>query len=411
MNPWGRSEQKHTAGHFVWNRGARTPISRDWSLDRAVIHGLEACSWIGTCMAIHQGHLAKMPLRVWERKGSEATAIEHERDGILRTPNPDMEMEELLPLMAGHIMLAGDAVARVVPVTRGGQEVPDELWPANPDALLPVPAEPGNTGNGWIAHYEEREVGKAPVEVPREHVAHAVMFRHPQKPWVGWSALRAVRHAVDLDAQHVRWNSNLVRNEAAPAGVFTDKSIRNTKVLKEVRNAIKEAFSGPLNAREPLVLGADASYMPIGLPPKELDWIQSRNFTVGEIASAFWMLVARFQASAMTYENLRTAERYEVLNGSIPLARAIGMAFGRVLLTFEERRRGLFIGPDPSGIECLQDTFETASMSYERLVRNGVPKQTAASLVNLPVGELPFGERSYVHGSLVPEIHDVEAVL
>ncbi|MEO1278591.1 MAG: phage portal protein, partial [Planctomycetota bacterium] len=377
MNPWGRTEKKHTAGHFVWNRGARQPVSRDWSLDRAVVSGLEACSWVGICSAIHQGHLAKMPLRVFERQGSESTPVDHERDGILRTPNPDMEMEELLPFLGGHLMLAGDAVGRVVTVTRGGQEIPDEIWPANPDALRPVPAEPGQPG--WISHYEEREIGKAAVQVPREQVVHAIRFRHPQKPWVGWSALRMVAHAVDLDSQHVRWNANLVRNEAAPAGVFTDKTIRKTTTLKEVREAVKEAFSGPLHAREPLVLGADATYMPIGLPPKELDWIQSRNFTVGEIASAFWMLVARFQASAMTYDNLATAERYEVLNGSIPLAVAIGTALGRVLLTFEERRRGLFIGPDPSAIECLQETFEKASMSYERLVRNGVPKQTARS--------------------------------
>lgn len=397
-DPFAR-EGKSTGAQFVSAGQMGRPLrDRSWSLENAVASGYEACTWVYACGEILAKHVRSLHFRVFktDSAGDQKVIPGHDREHLIESPNKHMTRSELLHGAVIRMCLAGEDFWKIVTVG-GSKRIPAELWPMHGDQVDPVPDE-----SEWLARYDVRKKGRPKAEsIEPELVAHPKL-PHPTKPYRGMPPLRALAKVVDMDTRQVDWNRHLVDNDMAPSGFFYDPNIHNATQRKQAQAEVKAHFSGPLHAREPLVLSGGAKWVPLGITPRELDWIASRKFIVGEICTGMGLLTSRFVLDAQTYDNLATAVRYEWENGALPIAFLIADALTLRLLTREERAQGYSIRPDTSSVAVLKEDIHKAAETFERLVRNLVPPQTAASIVNLAVGDLPEGQSVWRAKNLVP---------
>lgn len=401
-DPFAR-EGKSTAVQWVPGGSFGYPLQRQWTLDNAVVHGFYASGWVYSCAMILANHVASVPWAVWETdsNGELHKLSGHWAEGLIEHPNGHQTRAFQMKLRTLHLCMGGNCLDKVIML----RSRPDELWALRPDSTFPIPDK-----KKWLSHWEVRpRDGGAKETLDPKVVVHG-QLPDPSDPYWGMSPLRAIGKVVDMDVSQVTWNRQLMENDAAPAGVFIDPAIQGEHDRKLVKAALKKKLSGPLHAREPLVLSKGAQWLPLGIPPKELDWIESRKFTVGEICTAYGLLTSRFLMDAATYNNLSTAIRYEWESGALPLCGLIGDGLALTLLPLEERRQGLKIRPDVSGVPVLRDDIHKAAESFDKFVRNMIPPQMAASMLDLPVGSIPGGDRSYRSSTLelVTEEGDME---
>lgn len=386
-------ESKSTATHFVPVGGMQKPVTRDWDFDNAVNHGYKASSWVYACADIIARHCSRFRWVVQEinDEGDWETRSDDDRSSLLSHPNDHWQGGQLVYFAALHLMLGGNALWRLV-MLRGE---PVEVWPMSLEGVEPIPH-----ARRWLSHYEVTPKGSSRVErVDPKLIIHA-QLPDPSNPYWGQSRLKAAGRVVDMDVTQVTWNRELVENDGVPSFVLVDPMIKTDAEMDLATEAVRKMFGGPANARTPAVLPGGAKVEHLGIPPRELDWIESRKFSAGEICAALGLLPSRFITEAQTFANLQAAIRYEVEHGALPLAGLIGDAFSKSLIPIEERRQGVRIAVDLAAVTELREDMHQAAESYERLVGALVPPQKAAALLDMPLGEIPGGEDSYRRTSL-----------
>lgn len=392
-----------TASQFVPGGGFGVALPKEWRLDDAIVHGYKASSWVYSCATILANHVSSWPWRVWEPTpaGDMKTIPNHDLEFLIENPNEHQTRNFQMKFRALHLCLGGNALDKVVTIGPSRNPTPSELWPMRPDSVRPRAEK-----RGWLKDWEVTNQAGLRVEHLDPKVVCHSQFVDPSDPFWGMAPLRAVGKVVDMDRSQVDWNRELAENDMAPSGVFTDPNVHTPKDRALVKSVLKRHFSGPLHGREPLVLSGGAQWHQLGVSPRELDWVESRKFTVGEICTAFGLLTSRFLMDAQTFSNLDAAIRYEIENGALPIAVLIGDGLGLKLLTLEERRRGMKIRPDTSGVPVLRENVHKAADSFAKFVQHTVPPQTAAAMVDLPVGDLPGGNRSYKLATLEEIVDD-----
>ena len=381
MDPFKAVEKKSTAPQWV-NPGMFTYPGKtgDWELENAVLNGYSASGWVFACANILAGYVSLPPWKVWapDNNGDDQVVPNHPIGRLIENPNDHWTRQDQMHFRALHIILGGNSLDKIIYV----DNEPKELWNMRPDGITPIPDR-----RNWLRGYRVKSKGGQELPPLEPEVVIHAKRPDPRDPYWGISSLRAVANVIDMDVQQVRWNRNLVDNDTVPSGVFSDPNIRTQEDRKRVKEAMKRAFSGPVGAREPMVLSNGAQWLQMGISPRELDWVESRSFTVGEICAAMGFLPARFINDAATYNNLKHAIKYEWDNGAMPI---IGFIANAMTL-----RLGVKIFPDLSGIAALREDIHKSADSFAKFVSATVPPQTAAGLLGLPVGELPVGDRTF----------------
>lgn len=364
-------------------------------IERGVERGFLTSSWVYSSAEAVATMLDTLPWAVWEKTGAnEWQVIDHPAADLVEHPNPMQTRKFLMHFWALHLLLGGNCLGKLVTLKRNSAFPYAEIWAMRLDNVEPIPDE-----RAWLRAWRVTNRGRGGHEDLDPSIVIHGQKPNPDDPYWGVPPLRAIAKVVDLDVRSVDWNRTLIENDAAPPGAIVDPAIYDKVTRDQYRAAMRDQMSGPNRAREPMVLTGGAKYVPFGIPPKEMDWIESRKFSVGEICSAFGLLPARFLIDAATYNNLASAEKYEMLHAVLPLAGVIGDALGLRLFS-EKERRHLRLRPDTTGVQALKDDVHKATESYVRLVSNLVPPHVAASILDLPIGEIEGGDDSWRSGSL-----------
>lgn len=389
--PAASSEAQSPQEFLPWGAMGR-PLWQEWNAERAFRDGYEICSWVFACIDRLAGAVASVPWQVKRRTGEE---WEHEADDpieiAIEYPNDFHSRQFLVTMAVQHLGITGNVLWKTVRV-RG--EV-NEFWPMSPLLWKPVPH-----ATKWLSHYEAAVPGKVTKErLEPAAVVHS-QFPNPLQPLWGVSPLRAIRQTVDMDVRHVAWNRKAVETAMVPTGAFISPEITNEAQMREARKKIHEWWTGPENAKEPLLLGAGGKWERMAMTPAEMDWIESRRFSLIEICAAYGLLPSMFVPESK-YANLGESVRYMWENGAARLLSVLEDGLNTRLIPRAERA-SRWIHFDLSGVTALQDNIAKRLESHERAVRSAVPPNKSFILFDLPVDPVPGGERGYISGALVP---------
>jgi HK97 family phage portal protein len=136
-----------------------------------------------------------------------------------------------------------------------------------------------------------------------------------------------LRGGIDLRDYAGTWFTE----SSIPNGLFTSDQHLNSEQAKEYKKQIKTLWS----PNEPAILGSGLKYEPITLKPADAQFLESRTFSVTEVARMFGIpatyMLASISGSSDTYSNQEQADIAFVRYTLMSYLREIEMALSELL--------------------------------------------------------------------------------
>ncbi|GAA0784175.1 phage portal protein [Roseibium denhamense] len=297
---------------------------------------------------------ASVPLLLFD--GADELDV-HPLLDLLARPNGQEAGADFLEGLYGHLLVAGNAYLEQVPVN----DRPRELYCLRPDRVKVVPGPEGwpeafdyTVGGRTVRLSGTADEGIAPVR-------HLKLF-HPLNDHYGFAPVEAAQMALDIHNAAAGWNKALLDNAARPSGALIygagDALNLSSDQFDRLKAELEDGYQGARNAGRPLLLEGGLDWKPMGLTPKDMDFIEAKNQAAREIALAFGVPPMLLGIPGdNTYSNYQEAGRALWRGAVLPLVRRtashlaawLGPAYGGQLK----------LVPDLDAIEALSAERET----------------------------------------------------
>jgi HK97 family phage portal protein len=294
-----------------------------------------------------------------------------------------------------QLFLAGNAILKHITLSRTGL-APIELWPIwELDKIQVVPSQ-----DNFIDHYDFRRDG-APYTLYPDEITH-LLFEDPGNPFWGLSPLQAGARTVDTDVEATRWNKLLLQNRAMADFVFVMPSVNNQEDFELARQQVREQYSGADNARLPWVLGGSGTVEKLSMTPAELDYLESRKFTVEEIGALFGVPVPLIMAKDVTFANMDTARKLFWEDTVIPFLDGVKDTLNHALTPHFGATDEIELRYDTANVPAMRENLTDKVNQFKGLTSAGVPVNVAAQRLELGIDEIEGGDVGLVPATMVP---------
>ncbi len=238
-------------------------------------------SWVYACVARRSMGLAQIEFKLYRLKknGEVEEVIEHELLELLYRVNPEMTKYNFIQLSVIYRDLLG-ASPWILSKTNKEDKLPSNIFIARPEFFKVKKDDDGNvTGYTY-------EIGMYKKDFEKEDVLFLKNY-NPKNPEKGIGVIEAVRMTAENDDYILQSNSNLLKNNARPSGFLEMEGNADNKMIKRLKKEFKKKYQGYENSYNVQLLEGGLKFKPVTLPPKDLDFIESRKMNRDEILSIF----------------------------------------------------------------------------------------------------------------------------
>lgn len=381
-----------------------SPLSRPVALTRPEvgIDGAMQVSAVWACVELLTETVASLPCFVYENtSGRRELARETDLWRLLHvSPNGRHTPVEFWQFMVMQYLLRGNAYALVERGTNGDAVA---LWPLNADQVRVTAIKGGSLSyeyvfDGMTAVYSE---------------ARIFHWRDKGNGLVGMSRLAYMQSTLGIALGAQDQAAKMHSREGRRPGVFSIDKL----LTPEQRKQIRENFRGLKEAGEDdlLILEAGAKWEPISLTPAETQLLESRRFSIEDIARWFGIPSVLINDTAKT-TTWGTGVQ-QIVEGFVkfklrPMVTALEQSIMRRVLTPAQRAT---MTVEFSMDALLRSSLKDRASIYAQLVQNGIQtRNECRQLENLPPmdgGDLltaqtnlaPVGDLPGIGGGDVPE--------
>lgn len=233
------------------------------------------------CIALLSKTVATLPLRMYRKEpgtGRTFEAPEHPLNELLEhQPNPWQSAWDFKSMLMGHLALRGNGYAEIIAGPRG---FADRLEPIHPDRVI---AE-------RMPDYSIRYVVSDPMKGTRILLQDEMFhLRSHMAPGgiVGISPIAYAKETIGLALAAEEHGARMFSNGARPSGVVTVQSEMSDGAFERFKTQWHQSFVGIGNAGKTPILEQGAIFNPISMDNEEAQFIQSREFSIEEIARWF----------------------------------------------------------------------------------------------------------------------------
>jgi HK97 family phage portal protein len=237
---------------------------------------------VWACVRILSETLASLPLFLYRRldpRGKEK-ASDHPLYRILHnSPNPEMTSFQLREALMAHVVTWGNAYAfkDIDPETLSIKAI----WPLRPDKMT-VTRDPQT--KEIIYHYPLNKPG-IPDIIPAYRIWHIPGLSFDGL--VGYSPIHVAREAIGLSLAAEEFGARLFGQGLNFGAVATYPGGLSKESKELFKKDIKEKAEGLGKAFDLIVLENGAKIEKVTIPPNEAQFLETRKFQRGEIASFF----------------------------------------------------------------------------------------------------------------------------
>ena len=227
-------------------------------------------------VSLLSGTMAALPLNVYRRdkEDNRSLALDHPAYWLLHTePNPVQSSFYFRETMMTHLLLSdGNAYAYI---QRDINYIPSALVLLDPAKVTPILAN----GSMW---YFIKGV-KDPV--PARDIIHIAGLGFDGIK--GKTPLRIAREVIGQGLTLQDFASYFFANGSHIGGVIEHPAKMSEPQYNRFLDSWRKAYKGVTNQGKTAILEGGAQYKPVGIPPEEAQFLQSRKFNVTEIARIF----------------------------------------------------------------------------------------------------------------------------
>ena len=315
-------------------------------------------STVYACIRVLAETVGTLPLVVFRRKkdGSRQKATDHYLYRILHDePNPEMTSAQFRITMQGHLCGWGNAYAQIVRGQRSGRV--QALWPLRPDRMQ-VKREAGRK----IYIYDGR------YQLTEDEVLHIAGLGFDGL--VGYSPLRMAREAIGLGLATEQFGAKFFGEGTHPSVILQHPARLSDKAHENLKKSFKKAYSGLGRAHELMILEEGMKAEPLGIPPEDSQFLQTRQFQVAEICRIFRVpphLVA--DLSRATFSNIEQQSLDFVIHSIRPWLVLWEQQLMKQLLSAQDKGLGYYIEHVVDGL--LRGDIKSRYEAYAVARQNG----------------------------------------
>lgn len=307
-------------------------------------------------------NVAQLPLKVYRKQDRETL---EQRDHPLfqklqNAPNPHMTSIMMRQTVQTLVNLWGNGYA----------EIKRDSRTFRPTSLVPIEAwrvTPKVTGRRLV--YEVNEDGKEKRDIDDANMIHipGLSFNGLE----GKSPIAVAREGVANAKAAQEYGNRFYANGASPKGVLaTDENLTQDQ-MDRIQGSWDDRHQGVGNAHKTAVLPFGLKYNKIEIPPNEAQFLETRQFSIKEIARLFnvppHMLMDLENAN---YSNIVEQDLSFVKYTIGPWLRKWEQELNRKLLTEAEKEQGFFIEHELKGL--LRGDIDTRTKHYKAMLQSGV---------------------------------------
>jgi HK97 family phage portal protein len=232
------------------------------------------------CVRLLASSIASLPLPVYRRLpgGGKERDPGHPLYTLLHDqPNPEMTSCELRQALVGHLLLWGNAYASIESDSAGRVV---GLWPLRPDQMR---VERSTTSGQVIYRYT------LPEGEERILLADEVMHWRGLSTdgLMGYSPITLAREAVGMGLAAEEYGARFFGNDSRPGGVLKSPKPLTPAAAGNLKESWESAHMGLSNRHRVAVLEEGVEWQSIGIPPKDAQFLELRQFQRSEIAMLF----------------------------------------------------------------------------------------------------------------------------
>ena len=299
----------------------------------------------------------------------------------------------------------------------GRGEIPTEIYPLNPDQMKEVIDEGKLVGweynlNQYKEGYYSPVVGKdSKVFLSTNQILH-FKYINPDNMIRGFAPVGPTAMAIKTDMLSKQHNQSVLENGANPGGILIDKGGSEPWTAEEEEQFVErweQRHRGPGNRSELAILTGSLEYVPVGMSPRDMDYIDSIKYNREEV-----------------FGTMRVPKSVAGITEQINYATQLGQDFNfwdKCLLPevryFEDVLDGsLFFSQtddvvgafDLSGIEALRQSLMDKIEVVNKLTAQNIhmPPSLAFEVAGLTVPGYPGDDTAFTNPTLVPTESVVE---
>lgn len=252
--------------------GARTASGRSASPDSAM-----TVSGVYAGISLLSKVPASLPVGIQKQNsdGDWVDADFHPLQDVLEfAPNSWQSSFDWFALMFHHLVLRGNCYSKIVPGPRGAVQ---ELIPVHPDRVRLVKLDDGSIAYD-CTDYQAGVVGRL-LQPEMFHVRSHIA----PNSYVGIGVVTFMAQTVGIALAAEEHGARIFGNGARPSGIITIPGTLSDDAFDKFKERIKTQNSGLKNSGRTMVLEAGATFESITMTADEIQFLQTRGFTIEEI--------------------------------------------------------------------------------------------------------------------------------
>ena len=309
------------------------------------------------CVRILAETIASLPLNVYRSTDNgKEKAINHQLYYLLHDePNPEMTSFVFRETLMSHLLLWGNAYAQII---RDGRGKVLALYPLLPDRMAV-----DRTTDGQLFYEYRKDAGY--VILRPEDVLHIPGLGFDGL--VGYSPIAMAKNAVGMAIATEEYGAKFFANGANPGGVLEHPGV--VKDPARIRESWNAVYQGSGNAHRVAVLEEGMKFQPIGIPPEQAQFLETRKFQTEEICRIFRVpphLVANLDKA--TFSNIEHQSISFVVHTIRPWLVRLEQGMNKALLSKSEKGQ-YFVGFVVDGL--LRGDYASRMQGYAIGIQNG----------------------------------------
>lgn len=307
-----KKAKKGNSPAYLYNGTYGSPKWSTQKDEEYVRYAYNRIVWVYSCVSTIAGNVSSVPWELWRiGKGQNTEDKQIFDHPILKmlngSVNPNLTSKDFFDMWATYLATQGKFYA-----TFNNTAIPTQLFPLYSHNVKPIPNR-----DRFIEGFEYRVSNE--VKVYKDNMVMWSKFNDVLDFYEGLSPIRAMARTIDTENEAVDWNKSQLQNQAVPPGAIQVQN-PSPEMSNQLRTEWKKRYSGPNNARIPLILNSEkANYVPFGLDPVDMDFINQRKLSRIEICSGFGVpsqVVG--DPEGQTYANYEEADKSLWKNTLIP---------------------------------------------------------------------------------------------
>jgi HK97 family phage portal protein len=349
------------------------------------------------CVQAIAGGIASLPASVYQRlpDGKRVERPDHPVARLIRAPNELQSWADFVEWLLASALLQGNAVAVVDHDQRGAPVAlyPVPWWACQPILVPAAPAEAMGSPvipNSKLVFDVTMTMVPWPMPVrptgfPVRYFADEVLFLRDRSDdgILGRSRLSRCPEALAAGLGAQGFSTGVWHNGAMVGGVVQHPGKLSKEATDNIAQSWRDVHTGPGNAGKLLVLEEGMQYEKIGVSPEDAELLQSRQFSVVELARVYGVpppIIGDF--SSATFASASQASQWFGSLTLLPWINKLEREFSRVVFNDPDFTLGIDLGG------LLRGDYAQRMQTNIAAVRSGI---MSADEARIDIGLNPRG--------------------